>query len=104
MSAQNFVELDPVLSSLIDHPRHIGYVYDVYGEQLKLQLSEMFLRTPSGGRNNKWHPDGARALPYGIFSPILPCGVFTVARAMFFFAEGDHMAEVIQPMFFSRVS
>ncbi|MEM7537301.1 MAG: phytanoyl-CoA dioxygenase family protein [Chloroflexota bacterium] len=72
LSVQNFVELDPILSSLIDHPRHVGYVYDVYGEQLKLQLSEMFLRTPSGGRNNKWHPDGARALPYGIFSPILP--------------------------------
>lgn len=72
LSVQNFVERDPVLANLIDHDRHVGYVYDVYGEQLKLQLSEMFLRTPSGGRNNIWHPDGARALPYQIFSPVLP--------------------------------
>lgn len=72
LSVQNFVERDPVLANLIDHDRHVGYVYDVYGEQLKLQLSEMFLRTPSGGRNNIWHPDGARALPYQVFSPVLP--------------------------------
>lgn len=72
LSVQNFVERDPVLADLIDHDRHVGYVYDVYGEQLKLQLSEMFLRTPSGGRNNIWHPDGARALPYQVFSPVLP--------------------------------
>ncbi|MEZ4863194.1 MAG: phytanoyl-CoA dioxygenase family protein [Caldilineaceae bacterium] len=71
LGVQNFVELDPVLASLIDHPRHVGYVYDVYGEQLKLQLSELFLRTP-GGKHNKWHPDGARTLPYGVFSPELP--------------------------------
>lgn len=72
LSAQNFVERDPVLASLIDHDRHIGYAYDIYGELLKLQLSELFLRTPDGGRNNKWHPDGARALPYQVFSPVLP--------------------------------
>ena len=72
LSVQNFVERDPVLANLIDHDRHVGFVYDVYGEQLKLQLSELFLRTPAGGRNNKWHPDGARALPYQIFSPTLP--------------------------------
>lgn len=72
LSVQNFVERDPVLANLIDHDRHVGYVYDVYGEQLKLQLSELFLRTPGGGHNNRWHPDGARALPYQIFSPVLP--------------------------------
>lgn len=72
LSIQNFVERDPVLASLIDHERHIGFAYDLYGEQLKLQLSEMFLRTPDGGHNNIWHPDGARALPYGVFSPTLP--------------------------------
>lgn len=57
---QNFVERDPVLAGLIDHPRHVGYAYDLYGEQLKLQLSELFLRTPSAVTYNKWHPDGAR--------------------------------------------
>ncbi|NJN83989.1 MAG: hypothetical protein HC802_18055, partial [Caldilineaceae bacterium] len=72
LSVQNFVERDPQLSDLIDHDRHIGFAYDLYGEQLKLQLSELFLRTPGGGRNNRWHPDGARALPYQVFSPTLP--------------------------------
>jgi len=72
LSRQNFVERDPVLASLIDHDRHIGFAYDLYGEQLKLQLSQFFLRTPGGGHNNRWHPDGARALPYGVFSPTLP--------------------------------
>jgi len=72
LSVQNFVERDPVLAQLIDHDRHVGYAYDLYGEQLKLQLSELFLRTPDGGRNNRWHPDGARALPYQVFSPELP--------------------------------
>ena len=37
-----------------------------------LQLSELFLRTPNNARNNRWHPDGARALPYQVFSPVLP--------------------------------
>jgi hypothetical protein len=72
LSVQNFVERDPVLANLVDHDRHVGYVYDIYGEQLKLQLSELFLRTPGGGHNNRWHPDGARALPYQVFSPVLP--------------------------------
>lgn len=72
LSVQNFVEKDPVLANLIDHDRHVGYVYDLYGEQLKLQLSQFFLRTPHGGHNNLWHPDGARALPYQVFSPELP--------------------------------
>ena len=72
LGIQNFVERDPALSALIDHERHIGYMYDLYGELLKLQLSELFLRTPGGGHNNLWHPDGARALPYQVFSPTLP--------------------------------
>ncbi len=72
LSVQNFVERDPTLANLIDHERHVGYVYDVYGELLKLHLSEMFLRARDDGRNNKWHPDGARALPYQVFSPLLP--------------------------------
>lgn len=29
LSVQNFVERDPVLASLIDHDRHVGYAYDI---------------------------------------------------------------------------
>src|SRR6185295_15247071 len=38
---RNFVEADPAFASLIDHPAHLGLVYDLYGEMLKLQLSEL---------------------------------------------------------------
>ena len=39
----NIVERDPLFAALIDHPRHLGYVYDLYGELLKLHLSQFFL-------------------------------------------------------------
>jgi hypothetical protein len=71
---ENIVELDPVFAGLIDHPRHVGYVYDFYGELLKLHLSQFFLR-PRGGWHNMWHPDGARAVPYQVFAPDLPCQI-----------------------------
>jgi hypothetical protein len=71
---ENIVELDPVFAELIDHPRHVGFVYDFYGELLKLHLSQFFLR-PRGGDRNMWHPDGARAVPYQVFSPDLPCQI-----------------------------
>src|SRR5689334_10915416 len=61
---EHIVELDPVFTALIDHPRHVGYVYDFYGELLKLHISQFFVR-PKGGAHNQWHPDGARAVPYG---------------------------------------
>src|SRR5688572_10871056 len=70
-SRENIVELDPVFSALIDHPRHVGYVYDFYGELLKLHLSQFFIR-PQGGWYNLWHPDGARAVPYSVYCPTLP--------------------------------
>ena len=63
--------LDPVLTELIDHPRHIGYAYDLYGELLKLHNSQFFLRPP-GPSNTKWHNDGARAVPYSVYAPTLP--------------------------------
>ncbi len=69
---QNFVELDPTLAGLIDHPRHVGYAYDIYGELLKLHETQLFLREPMQVQRNKWHPDGARVVPYGVFSPVLP--------------------------------
>lgn len=68
---ENIVELDPVFAELIDHPRHVGYVYDFYGELLQLHLSQFFIR-PRGGDHNMWHPDGARVVPYPVFAPQLP--------------------------------
>ncbi len=69
--AGNVVERGKVWSDLIDHDRHVGFVYDVYGELLKLHISQVFIR-PNGGSHNIWHPDGARGVPYGVFSPELP--------------------------------
>jgi ectoine hydroxylase-related dioxygenase (phytanoyl-CoA dioxygenase family) len=74
VSKTNIVERDPALTHLIDHPRHIGFVYDIFGEQLKLQLSQ-FMQRPRHSSHNMWHVDGARALPYGVFSPELPLQV-----------------------------
>jgi len=61
-----------VFTDLIDNERHVGYAYDLFGELLKLHQSQFFLRPPGGKQYNQWHPDGARALPYGVFSPKLP--------------------------------
>ena len=71
---EHIVERDPVFTDLIDHPRHVGIAYDFYGELLKLHISQFFSR-PKGGNHNLWHPDGARALPYGVFAPDLPLQV-----------------------------
>ena len=68
---ENIVELDPVFTELIDHERHLGFAYDLYGELTKLQQSQLLLR-PRGGWHNLWHPDGPRATPYNVFSPDLP--------------------------------
>ncbi len=68
---ENIVERDPALVELIDHPRHVGYPYDIYGELLKLHLSQIMIR-PKGGWVNPWHPDGPRATPYKVFAPDLP--------------------------------
>ena len=72
LGLENIVERHPVFADLIDHPRHVGFAYDLFGELLKLHQSQFFLRPPGGKRYNIWHPDGARALPYGVFSPQLP--------------------------------
>ena len=57
---QNIVERNPAFTALIDHPRHIGYAYDLFGELLKLHQSQFFIRPPGGERYNIWHPEGAR--------------------------------------------
>lgn len=67
----NIVERYPEFAELIDHDRHVGFGYDVYGELLKLHISQIFMR-PRDGSHNMWHPDGARAVPYGVFAPELP--------------------------------
>src|SRR5688500_3082980 len=66
--------LDPVFTELIDHPRHVGFAYDVYGELLKLHNSQAFIR-PRGKSGTKWHNDGARAVPYSVYVPTLPMQV-----------------------------
>jgi hypothetical protein len=70
-SAQNAVEKHPDLVDMIDRETHIGYAYDLYGELTKVHLSNVMLR-PHKTWRNYWHPDGARALPYQVFSPELP--------------------------------
>jgi ectoine hydroxylase-related dioxygenase (phytanoyl-CoA dioxygenase family) len=65
---QNVVERDELLAELIDHPRHIGFVYDLFGEQLMLHQSEIFIRPGPCGPSNQWHPDGPRAVPYTVFT------------------------------------
>lgn len=63
--------LHPALTDVIDHPRHVGFAYDLYGELLKLHNSQFFLRPP-GPSGTKWHSDGARAVPYAVYAPALP--------------------------------
>jgi Phytanoyl-CoA dioxygenase (PhyH) len=65
------VEHHPVFQELIDHPRHVGFAYDLYGEQLKLVQSECFFR-PRGGVANEWHFDGPRVVPFKAYSPEIP--------------------------------
>jgi hypothetical protein len=67
----NAVTLDPLLADLIDHDRHLGFAYDLYGEQVRLVQSDLFSR-PRQGSISKWHIDGPRVLPYRVFSPVLP--------------------------------
>jgi hypothetical protein len=72
---QNFIEKDRAFAELIDHPKHLGLVYDLYGEMLKLQLSELFVRPPGRARPEHWHIDGPRVLPYAAFAPKAPLQV-----------------------------
>jgi len=67
----NVLPQHEVLTELIDHARHAGFPYDIYGEQMQLVQSDLFIRPP-GGVINHWHIDGPRAVPYRVFSPVLP--------------------------------
>jgi hypothetical protein len=73
---QNFVEQDASFAALIDHPAYVGMAYDLFGEMLKLQLSELFVRAPGGAdRPERWHIDGPRTTPYAAFSGDAPMQV-----------------------------
>lgn len=61
----------PAFRGLIAHPRHIGYPYDLYGDQTRLVQCDVFMR-PRQGWVNHWHVDGPRALPFSMFSPEVP--------------------------------
>lgn len=63
---------DPRFTELIDHPAHIGHLYDVYGEMLKLLRSEYFRRAPGRLVRNTWHFDGPRLLPFRAFAAEAP--------------------------------
>jgi hypothetical protein len=65
------VEKHPAFTELIAHERHVGYPYDIYGDQLMLIQSELFYRPP-GSFVNEWHIDGPRVVPYRVFSRELP--------------------------------
>ncbi|MDH4471516.1 MAG: phytanoyl-CoA dioxygenase family protein [Fluviicola sp.] len=71
---ENVVTSDVAFSDLIDHPRHVGFVYDIYGELLKLHLSQFFIR-PTNSSTNNWHADGARVVPYQVYSGLMPMQV-----------------------------
>lgn len=68
---ENIVAAHRVFSELIDHDRHVGYPYDIFGDQVRLTQSDLFVRPP-GSVVNEWHVDGPRALPFRVFSPVLP--------------------------------
>lgn len=68
---ENVVELDPALTELIDHPRHVGFAWDIYGELTKVHESQLFVRPPHAAVT-EWHRDGARAVPYRVLAPRLP--------------------------------
>lgn len=68
---ENIIRAHPGFRILIDLDTHIGYPYDVFGDQIRLSQNDLFVRPP-GSVINHWHIDGPRAVPYRVFSPVLP--------------------------------
>lgn len=68
---ENIVAADTAFRDLIDHDRHVGFPYDIFGDQMRLTQSDLFVRPP-GSVVNQWHVDGPRTVPFRVFSPILP--------------------------------
>jgi hypothetical protein len=67
----NLVLKDSRLQELIDHQRHIGFAYDIFGDYVRLSQNDMIVRQP-GAVINHWHVDGPRAVPFRVFAPVLP--------------------------------
>jgi hypothetical protein len=67
----NLVTQHHTFRELIDHDRHVGFAYDIFGDQLRLVHSDLLIR-PRQGVINQWHFDGPRVVPYRAFSPVLP--------------------------------
>ena len=106
----NAVTADPVLSELIDHPRHVGYGYDLYGELLKVQRSDVFVR-PRNTNRSTWHPDSPRPTPYATFSPVLPLRLCIgywltdlprTGMANFIYMPGSHKSPEFEPYYTHR--
>ncbi|WP_179022916.1 phytanoyl-CoA dioxygenase family protein [Streptomyces sp. IMTB 2501] len=68
---ENIIAKHHEFASLIDLETHIGYAYDIFGDQTRLSQNDLFMRPP-GSVINHWHFDGPRAVPYRVFSPVLP--------------------------------
>ena len=68
---ENVISAHPEFQTLIDLDTHIGYPYDIFGDQIRLSQNDLFVRRP-GSVVNHWHIDGPRAVPYRVFSPVLP--------------------------------
>jgi ectoine hydroxylase-related dioxygenase (phytanoyl-CoA dioxygenase family) len=68
---ENIIAEHDDFRDVIDHDRHAGFPYDIFGDQMRLSQNAIFVRPP-GGVTNQWHVDGPRALPYRAFSSVLP--------------------------------
>lgn len=68
---ENVVAVHDAFRDVIDHDRHIGFPYDIFGDQVRLTQNDLFVRPP-GSVVNEWHVDGPRAVPFRSFSPVLP--------------------------------
>jgi len=60
----NVVEESPIFAKLTDHPRHVGYTYDIFGDILKSHQNQIFISLPGATDYNICHTDGACALYY----------------------------------------
>lgn len=102
----NSILISPKLADLIDHPSYIQYMYQVYGDSLKLLSSISFIRPQlQNSKNiNDWHFDGPRRIPFNHFSPVLPLrmkvgvwltDVLKPEHGAFTYIPGSHKTEMI---------
>ena len=63
-SQGNIVEESPIFAKLTDHPRHVGYTYDIFGDILKSHQNPIFISLQGDTDYNICHTDGVCALHY----------------------------------------